>query len=106
MRHFFSRIEHDFSDFARAKKQVGGSSCLSNDTGDRILQNLLLDYFSGRPGRSFHLQGRHARHMGTVAIDVPLIVAVAFLEAIPAETMSVPGAKMSTHPPKFEKLAR
>jgi hypothetical protein len=39
-------------------------------------------------------------------MDVPDNFAMALLPRLDAEIMSLPGAKMSTHEPKFEKLAR
>ena len=41
-----------------------------------------------------------------LAIDVPLSVAVEVLLGMYAEKMLDPGAKMSRHVPKFEKLER
>jgi hypothetical protein len=39
------------------------------------------------------------------AIDVPSSVLLEISESIPAAVMLTPGAKISTHVPRFEKLA-
>jgi len=45
------------------------------------------------------VQGRRARHVGGVAMEVPLMVLVAVLEVYQAEVMDWPGAKRSRHFP-------